>query len=67
MKKESDDGKPPQKQVKFQVSKAVRQERATDGTERITAKLNGKCEVYFSVDTMASKSIVTEGTLDNSA
>ena len=38
--------------------------RTTDGTERMTAKLNGKCKVYFSVDTMASKSVVTKGTLD---
>ena len=30
----------------------------------MAATLNGKSEIYFSVDTMASKSVVTEGTLD---
>ena len=49
----------------FQVSKAVKQEGATDGAERMTtAKFNSKREVYLGVDTMASKSVVTEGTLD---
>ena len=44
MKKKSDE-KPPNKQVKFQVSKrvAVKQEGATDGTERMQTTLNGKC------------------------
>ena len=41
------------KSVKFQVSKAVKQDGDSAGTERMTAKLNGKCEIYFSVDTMA--------------
>ena len=30
----------------------------------MTATLNGKCELFFSVDTMASKSVVTEETID---
>ena len=30
----------------------------------MAATLNGKCDIYISIDTMASKSVVTEGTLD---
>ena len=51
---------------KFQVSNAVKHDGDTAGTERMTAKLNGKCDMYFSVDTMALKSVVTEGTIDSS-
>ena len=43
--------------------KAAKKEGEIAGTERMSAKLNGKCDIYFSVDTMASKSVITEGTL----
>ena len=49
--------------VRFQVSKAVRDGQAPAGTERISAILNKRVQVYFSVDTITSKSVVTEGTL----
>ena len=65
VKQESNNEKSSLKSVKFQVSKAVKHDGDAAGTERMSAKLNEKCEIYFSVvDTMASKSVVTEGTLD---
>ena len=59
--KKENDGKSTEKQVKFQVSKcaAVKQEGASDDTERMMATLNGKTTIFFSVDTMASKSVWT--------
>ena len=45
------------------MSKAVKDGEAPAGTERMSAILNKRVQVYFSVDTMASKSVVTEGTL----
>ena len=58
-----ENGHATKKSVKFQVSKAVKHEGDSAGTERMSAALNGRCMIYFSVDTMASKSVVTEGTL----
>ena len=62
-KVEGNGGGAASKTVRFQVSKAVRDGQAPAGTERMSAILNKRVQVYFSVDTMASKSVVTEGTL----
>ena len=60
---EGNGGGAPSKAARFQVSKAVKDGEASAGTERMSAILNKRVRVYFSVDTMASKSVVTEGTL----
>ena len=63
VKVEGNGGGPTSKSVRFQVSKAVKDGKATVGTERMSAILNKRVQVYFLVDTMASKSVVTEETL----
>ena len=63
-KAEGNGGGASSKSVRFQVSKAVRGGGAKGGTERMSAILNKRVQVYFSADTMASKSVVTEITLD---
>ena len=45
----------PNKTVKFQVCKAVKEDGAPAGTERMSAILNKRCQIYYYVDTMASK------------
>ena len=62
-KVEGNGGGAPSKAVRFQVSKAVKEGGAPTGTKRISAILNKRVQIYFSVDTMASKSVVKEGTL----